>query len=379
MVRAIVGTGTLVDANGRPAANLVIALQVLTLKSDWKAIAQSRTGRRGDFKIEAVTEDLRELTVAPRLRLAGGRGEVLAEDPPLELVQDKLQLDFGSVTRGSDSDSPVRRLKAVQHELRSLKVEKNTLAQRFHDAEQARNAVEHTRDDLAGQLAERNVRLQELEVQLGDTARPQSGPLDEATTQEFSRLKLRLLGSETELRQQTAQAQTLTARIDSLTSERDALAVELDELRDAETAAPPIGTLATTIASSLRGIDAEGVELADARITLRGYLAGAGDRFKPFDAAELARADLSAASEISFGVRPGRVGTDNNDQTMPDVIGLTPASARRILRPLGRRIDVVEARGKPVGAITRQTPGPGKPLSREASIRLLVAIGPEEA
>jgi FtsZ-binding cell division protein ZapB len=377
MLRVIIGTGTLVKPNGKPATNLIVGLQMLTLESGWKTIAQSRTDQTGDFGLKAVGDELLELTVAPCLRLAGGRGDVLAENPAMEVARGKLAVGFARIVRGA-SDTLTDRLVAAERELRDLKVENEAVLQRAGDAETARVAAERTRHDLAGQVAARDARLRELEAQFENTTQPQPGPLDEASTQEFSRLKLQLLGSEIEVQERTARADTLTARIDGVTSERDALKEELSELRSAEAAAPQIGTLATTIASSLRGIEAEGVELADARITLKGYLAGAGDRFKPFDAAELSRADPSAASEISFGVRPKAAVAGGDSQTMPDVVGLTPASARRILRPLGRRVELVETLGKPIGAITIQNPAAGDDLPREATIRLVVATEPNE-
>ena len=51
MIRAIIGTGTLLESSGKPAANLVVNLQLRTLKGGWNDIAQSRTSLTGSFKL----------------------------------------------------------------------------------------------------------------------------------------------------------------------------------------------------------------------------------------------------------------------------------------------------------------------------------------
>ncbi|WP_100639140.1 PASTA domain-containing protein [Marinobacter salexigens] len=378
MIRAIVGTGTLLNSNGKPAANLVVNLQLQTLKGGWKTIAQSRTTQAGSFKLRMDGSELKNLNVMPHFRLAGGRGEVLAENPLIEVGRTTLIVDFGKTVRGGQANPLRDRLAKSERESQTLKAEKDVLMQRFLDAKQTTKALEKNRDELAAQIAQKDVNLIDLKAQLEKTEMPQSGPMDDVATQEISRLKLQLLSSEIALRDHKAREDTLNSRFNGLTSERDNLKAELDELRGAEAAAPQIGTLATTIANSLRGMEAEGVELADARITLKGYLADGGNRFKPFDAAELSRVDSKAASEISFGVRPKSSASDSGGRAMPDVVGLTPASAARILRPLGRRVEVIEVPGKPVGAIITQNPAAGGDLPPETIIRLMVAIGPQK-
>jgi hypothetical protein len=378
VIKAIIGTGTLLDTNGKPAANLVVNLQLRTVKGDWNDIAQSRTVQTGSFKLSMDGRELEDLNVIPHLRLSGGRGEVLAENPLIEVERTTLIVDFGKIVRGSQSNPFRERLEKSERESQTLKAEKDVLMQRFLDTKQTTVALEKNRNELAAQVAQKDVQLLDLKAQLENTTAPQPGPMSDVAIQEVSRLKLQLLGSEIALREYTAREDTLNTRFDGLTLERNNLRVELDELRGAEAAAPPIGTLATTIANSLRGMEAEGIELAEARITLKGYLADGGKRFKPFDAAELSRVDPNAASEISFGVRPKPPASESGGQAMPDVVGLTPASAGRILRPLGRRVEVIEIPGKPVGAIITQNPAAGGSLPREAIIRLMVATGPKK-
>jgi len=378
MIKAIVGKGTLLNPNGKPAAKLVVNLQWLTLKGTWNTIAQSRATLTGSFNLRMTGNGLEELRVIPHLRLAGGRGEVLAENPVIEASRNEMLVDFGRTVRGGKSNALTDRLAKAERDSHSLMAEKNILAQRIRDDKITIGAAVQTRDDLASQIAKSDVHIRDLEAELENSKASKPGPLNDVATQEVSRLKLQLLTSEIELRERKANADTLSARFNGAVSERDALKLELDELRGAEAAAPQIGTLASTIANSLRGIEAEGIELADARITLKGYLADGGKRFKPFDAAELSRVDSNSASEISFGVRPKPSAAETNGQDMPDVVGLTPASAGRILRPLGRRIDVIETVGKPIGAIITQNPKAGGNLTRETTIRLMVATGPKQ-
>jgi len=378
VIRAIIGTGTLLDPNGQPAANLVVNLQLRTVKGDWNDIAQSRTAQTGSFRLSTDGRELEDLNVIPHLRLTGGRGEVLAENPLIEVDRTALIVDFGKTVRGGQSNPFRERLEKSERESKTLKAEKDVLMQRFLDAKQTTVALEKNRNELVVQIAQKDVQLLDLKAQLENTTAPQPGPMSDVAIQEVSRLKLQVLSSEIALREYTAREDTLNTRFDGLTLERNNLKVELDELRGAEAAAPPIGTLATTIANSLRGMEADGIELSDARITLKGYLADGGKRFKPFDAAELSRVDPNAASEISFGVRPKPSPSESGGQAMPDVVGLTPASAGRILRPLGRRVEVIETPGKPIGAIITQNPDAGGSLPREAIIRLMVATGPKK-
>ena len=378
MIRAIIGTGTLLNPNGQPAANLVVNLQLRTVKGDWNDIAQSRTAQTGSFRLSTDGRELEDLNVIPHLRLTGGRGEVLAENPLIEVDRTALIVDFGKTVRGGQSNPFRERLEKSERESKTLKAEKDVLMQRFLDAKQTTVALEKNRNELVVQIAQKDVQLLDLKAQLENTTAPQPGPMSDVAIQEVSRLKLQVLSSEIALREYTAREDTLNTRFDGLTLERNNLKVELDELRGAEAAAPPIGTLATTIANSLRGMEADGIELSDARITLKGYLADGGKRFKPFDAAELSRVDPNAASEISFGVRPKPSPSESGGQAMPDVVGLTPASAGRILRPLGRRVEVIETPGKPIGAIITQNPDAGGSLPREAIIRLMVATGPKK-
>lgn len=378
MIRAIIGTGTLLDPNGQPAANLVVNLQLRTVKGDWNDIAQSRTAQTGSFRLSTDGRELEDLNVIPHLRLTGGRGEVLAENPLIEVDRTALIVDFGKTVRGGQSNPFRERLEKSERESKTLKAEKDVLMQRFLDAKQTTVALEKNRNELVVQIAQKDVQLLDLKAQLENTTAPQPGPMSDVAIQEVSRLKLQVLSSEIALREYTAREDTLNTRFDGLTLERNNLKVELDELRGAEAAAPPIGTLATTIANSLRGMEADGIELSDARITLKGYLADGGKRFKPFDAAELSRVDPNAASEISFGVRPKPSPSESGGQAMPDVVGLTPVSAGRILRPLGRRVEVIETPGKPIGAIITQNPDAGGSLPREAIIRLMVATGPKK-
>jgi hypothetical protein len=378
VIRAIIGTGTLLNPNGQPAANLVVNLQLRTVKGDWNDIAQSRTAQTGSFRLSTDGRELEDLNVIPHLRLTGGRGEVLAENPLIEVDRTALIVDFGKTVRGGQSNPFRERLEKSERESKTLKAEKDVLMQRFLDAKQTTVALEKNRNELVVQIAQKDVQLLDLKAQLENTTAPQPGPMSDVAIQEVSRLKLQVLSSEIALREYTAREDTLNTRFDGLTLERNNLKVELDELRGAEAAAPPIGTLATTIANSLRGMEADGIELSDARITLKGYLADGGKRFKPFDAAELSRVDPNAASEISFGVRPKPSPSESGGQAMPDVVGLTPASAGRILRPLGRRVEVIETPGKPIGAIITQNPDAGGSLPREAIIRLMVATGPKK-
>lgn len=257
---------------------------------------------------------------------------------------------------------------------KALQLNNETLQQEMNLAKQKSETLKKTELELKGRVTEQESKINLLNSQLENLKKPIANDvLDKAATTEFSRLKLETLGTKIELQESAAQTKILTNNLKGLTQERDQLALELNELRAAETAAPRIDTLASTIAQSLQGIENQGVELVDARISIKGYLAGGGNQFKPLDAAELSRINPGLASEISFGVRPKPAANAENGSKMPDVVGLTPASASRILRPLGNKIEIIAITGIPVGAIISQIPKAGGPLPLDAPIRLMVA------
>lgn len=119
MIRAIIGTGTLLNPNGQPAANLVVNLQLRTVKGDWNDIAQSRTAQTGSFRLSTDGRELEDLNVIPHLRLTGGRGEVLAENPLIEVDRTALIVDFGKTVRGGQSNPFRERLEkaSANHKL----------------------------------------------------------------------------------------------------------------------------------------------------------------------------------------------------------------------------------------------------------------------
>ena len=130
MIKAIVGKGTLLNPNGKPAAKLVVNLQWLTLKGTWNTIAQSRATLTGSFNLRMTGNGLEELRVIPHLRLAGGRGEVLAENPVIEASRNEMLVDFGRTVRGGKSNALTDRLAKAERDSHSLMAEKNILAQR---------------------------------------------------------------------------------------------------------------------------------------------------------------------------------------------------------------------------------------------------------
>lgn len=547
MIASIIGTGSFLDASGKPTPKLIVRLEMLTVTDSWRTIAQSQTNEKGEVKMKAAGGELRELTVVPTTRLVDERGNMLTENPVVTVSRNELTLDFGETVRGlstsvlgtraiiptlatgnlkinkdtvlqptsgvsaaSDdkliqsvklenetllkrvnlSDQETKALKAennmlmqrvseVDQQSRNLKLEQESLLkrtnladqeakalkaentmllqrinevdqqsqnlkltqenllkqnnltiqetttlrnenkqllQRANEADQQQNTLKvenirltknvdeadkkvtelkqvnqtlqkevvlakqnsdvlkKTELDLQGKITEQELKINLLNSQLDNLKKPITNDLlDKAATTEFSRLKLETLGTKIELQESAAQTKILTDNLKGLTVERDKLVLELNELRTAEKAAPRIDTLASTIANSLQGVEAQGVELVDARITIKGYLAGGGDQFKPLDAAELSRINPGLASEISFGVRPKPALNPETGQKMPDVVGLTPASASRILRPLGNKVEVITISGIPVGAIISQHPIAGASLPLDSTIRLMVA------
>lgn len=205
--------------------------------------------------------------------------------------------------------------------------------------------------------------------------------LDPAVTAEVTRLKTHLLESQLELADVHARLEVASATSGRLEAERDDLQLQLEQIRNAEASSPLISDLTRRVATSLGDVasgDAPGgFRLGEARVTLKGYLAEGGNRFKPLDAAEVVSATAPAASEITFNLQPAdTAGSAAN--TMPDLTGVTPSTARGILRPLGPTVQVIEVPGTPVGAVIKQHPEPGAELARGATVRLEVASGSSE-
>jgi hypothetical protein len=364
-VAAILASGRLLRPDGEPAADLVLRLQAFAIEDGWTQVGDARTARDGTFAIEA--EGLPgDAPIAPLVRLIGGRGEPLEAEPRPRADGGGLVLDFGDVVRGPAGG----RVAIRAADIGRLSIERD-------DMRGAVRAAELARDELAGRIALRDARIRELEAPGLATARADDpappADLGPAAAMEVSRLRLDLLRAETEAVERGARADTLSTRLTAVMAERDDIRAELETLRRGD--APEIGALTAAIAKAVTEARVPGAAVTDARVTLRGTVSGDGRTFRPLDAVELARADGGAASELAFGIRPLSDGAAGGT-TMPDTVGLTPASARRALRPLGRRVEVIEAPGRPAGAVIRQVPEAGAELPAGATIRLVVATGP---
>lgn len=339
MFSIIAGTGRIQAATGEPISNLVIHAEIFFVEGEtWEPMTKFETGRDGSFKFSIRTDIFANTTTAPLVRLVEQSDEtVLDIIPEMKFSRDVLIADFGTYSRfggGGDTDALERELAAAKE------------------------------------------KIAELEEKLGDDG------VDAVASVEIKRLKLELIGRDTELKEATTKLSLAESRATAAEEERSTVQLELDQIRNADTASPLITDLAGSVAKSLgdasKSEGAQGFKLADAQVTLKGYLADGGARFKPLDAAEIVRANAAGASEISFRLAPASK-TESDGPKMPDLVGLTPASARRVLRPLGLSMQVVEAQGTPVGAVIRQVPKAGAALDPDVTIRLVVAVAQGES
>lgn len=310
MVDRIRYAGRLVDRMSEPLPDAILNLEIYTLEDGWVAIDEAESQADGQFKRSLRTDDLSNSRFVPQFRLVDPERELPYRSTPTTTVsRNVLVLEFGTVVNDERSEA---------------------------------NKID----------------------------------LDPSVVGELKKLRLQLYASQLEAGETQTRLDRLSSSLDSVTTERDDLALQLDRIRTAETASPKIGDLAGRLATSLIETsspdDTNGFRLDGATVTLKGYLADGGNRFKPLDAAELASANAAGASEISFRLRPPAVAGDTG-VTMPDVIGLTAATARRTLRPLGAAVQVVEGRGTPVGAVVAQTPEPGATIEPGSVIHLQVA------
>jgi len=371
MLEKIVLRGALSGSPTRAA----IRLEIFDIeRADWVEIGRAQAGRGNTFRAEIEGEPVKGMRSAPMARLTR-RGDVLATAPAeMKVDGGVLLLDFGTIDpQGADDAVALRRL---QRDLTNRDAQVDSLRIERNDIRAELTEIQAVRTDLTGAIALRDGQIRDLQNR-ADTAAPvATATVDNIPAQEVSRLKIQLLTAETEAQDKSARLQTLAGQLETMTRQRDALSVDIADLRASDEAAPRITDLTTTIAGSLNAMEAQGVALSDARITLRGYLAGGGQRFKPLDSVELSRTAAGAASEISFTVRP--VAEGDAARTMPDLVGLTPASARRAMRPLGHAVEVTEAAGNPAGAILRHAPAAGEALPPGTAIRLMVGTGDNE-
>ena len=100
MIASIIGTGSFLDASGKPTPKLIVRLEMLTVTDSWRTIAQSQTNEKGEVKMKAAGGELRELTVVPTTRLVDERGNMLTENPVVTVSRNELTLDFGETVRG---------------------------------------------------------------------------------------------------------------------------------------------------------------------------------------------------------------------------------------------------------------------------------------
>ena len=197
-----------------------------------------------------------------------------------------------------------------------------------------------------------------------------------------ARLKVQLLTAEIEVDELSARLKTANGSLVGARTERDALKLEIEQIRNADANSPLIADLADQVATSFSKAATSDpgkskFHLGHAKVSLKGYLTDGGVRFKPLDVAEAASAHAEGASEISFDLHASTPETAAA-LTMPDLIGLTPPTARRTIRPLGVEVQVIETIGAPVGAVIKQHPEPGQEMQREDTVMLQVAISRSE-
>lgn len=372
MFRAVTINGSIQFPDGKSIGKRTdLLLEVNFIENGWEPIAKAATDERGILKGGGRVRGFEDMPVAPQFRLrAESERSPIATAYEVKLSSNGiLNIDFGKIILGG-ADSG-----ATDEECAELKKEVEDLSAQLEAAKDARTR-EVTR--LEATVAERDRTILNLEEKL----RTRENALDGVAATEIARLKSDLAGKQAELDRLSAEKDLKESDHAAAVQERDTLKSDLDLIRTSNTASPLITELAGSVAKSLgdasRTADgAAGFAVADAQVTLKGYLADGGQRFKPLDAAELSRTNAHAASEISFRLKPTEDQT-NTGQQMPDVVGLTPASARRILRPLGNQIQLIEAAGKPAGGIVAQSPRAGQALPEGALIRLTVATGPAE-
>ncbi len=377
MPEAIVATGRLARGDGSPVAGAIVALEAFLLKEGWRALARPKTDSEGRFEIEVRSPGTGEAEAAPFLRLADARGRPIVGAVEVASKDGTLVLDYGTVTAGAAEGDESLRLAEVR--IRSLEGGLQRAEAARVDMMTSRDAASSERDRLAERLAVREALIRDAAPAGRDIGRADvalEAPIGEVASREVARLKLQLVGAETAAIEKGAKADSLARERDAALVSRDEARAELATIRTSAAAAPRIADLAGTVARSFETSQLTGgMEIADARVTLRGVVEAGGERFKPLDAAELTRVDASAASELSFAVRPSRAPRAGDAPAMPDLVGLTPGSARRVLRPLGRRVEVIEAPGTPAGAVLRHLPAAGEALPAGGVVRLVVATG----
>ena len=377
MFKAVTVIGSLRDARGTPIANRSdLLLEVNFIEDGWQVLSKVGSNLGGSLEGGEQVRGFEELKIAPQFRL---RAE--ADDTPLSTSysvslqrNSVLQIDFGKIGQSISSGDGT--------DFQDLK-ERVIVLSRKNSALEAKVAganarFEQSQRDCEQRLIDKDKTITELRGELN----ARDNAVSAVASQEIARLKTDLVGKQVELDRAFAEKVLKEADHVAVLTERDVLKNDLDLIRTSDIASPLITDLAGSVAKSLGEASkmtdgTSGFAVADAKVTLKGYLADGGQRFKPLDAAELSRTNANAASEISFSLKPTAVRTVSSQQ-MPDVVGLTPASARRILRPLGNQIQLIEAVGKPAGGIVAQTPGNGKALPDDALIRLTVATGPAE-
>lgn len=376
MFKSVTIIGSIQDASGKPLANRTdLLLEVNFIEDGWRSISKAVTDDRGTLEGGNAVRGFDDLVVAPQFRLRAERdNEPLATSYQVKMQgNSQLQIDFGMISpSGSGDNVETQKLK---ERLASLSL-KNTSLEAEVTAADAR--FEQSQRDCEQRLTDKNKTIDELRGELN----ARKDAVSAVASQEIARLKTDLVGTQVELARVSAEKDIKTADHVAALQERDVFKNDLDLIRTSDTASPLITDLAGSVAKSLGDAGkttdgASGFAVADAKVTLKGYLADGGQRFKPLDAAELSRTNAHAASEISFSLKPTTTQAEISQQ-MPDVVGLTPASARRILRPLGNQIQLIEAEGKPAGGIVAQTPRAGQDLPDGTLIRLTVATGPAE-
>jgi hypothetical protein len=331
MIKAITVEGQFISEQSLQKIEMSVVLEYFSIPKGWIKYAEVPFNQNGVFSLKINPEAFAKLTSFPAMQLRivhpqmDTKNAILLTSPIISINEEtSYSLNFGTIF--IDLKAPLELLSPV-HEKANTAFYGSIIKENKGEGSGEAELSNDLENSLRKKVSELNVAKISLDEELSLVRKSAKVAID---AKELGDLQVKKLQGDLEILQ-------------------------------GGTEAPKINDIANEISQAMQ-IDSinTGYKISTANVKLKGYMANGGRSFRALDALELARVNPETASEISFTL--SNTQNDNSSsQKAPDIVGLTPATANRVLLPMGLKLRVIEMEQStsPTGGIFMQKPDPG--------------------
>ena len=377
----------LILADGNPAANVPVQLQMFDLKAGWTGIADATTGDDGKVKGTAG-EPGPAAGPAPMLRLMemevtpgilGGVPNVTATGSPPALT-----VDFGELThvveRFSILRAAPRRFKFGTAEVAGMAMPAATRAP-VAEAMAGRGASGDL-GELQAKLQARDVDLTRIRAERDDTASQLAVRASALRDAQIERddVRIKLTQRETDVRRLQTEREAAEAKL--VETEKQLKDSRIEGTAAGRASTVKVGVLATRLGdeidSAQTALKRRAFSLGSISVVTRGLVAEQGSEITYPSRDEIKTLPATAFTDVSFQYNPSPTVDDSNGVQVPDVRQLTESAARRVLTSVGLGLEVTQ--GPPSidpncaeGQVMLQSPRAGERAARGTRVIAIFA------